>query len=476
MGEFYNGDYTTNTRNFIRVRNGINSGGTMSSYFGQGQDGKTYIVSNDFTKNHIVIDGNSTFVGINKNTPNSQLDVNGNATVSGSILMTTNTNAASPIYVSNINAGTAAYGGIHIGNNRNPNGGGVVLTSTGFTTANVALAADMTYIYNNGTGGIGIGSEQSGPIKFGTAGVLAMTIDSSQNIQMSGTGALTIPKGTTGQRPSAVSGMVRFNTSVGLPEVYTGTEWIYMSALNGSSAETASPSASVIKALNPAAPNGVYWLKFASGSNTAFQAYIIFDKPDGPWVKAVQWYNATDLAGSGAINAGGSWTSSQIALSAGKIPSADINVLKSSLSTLWRVTGSGDPLMNYGAGALKINWSFLPNWGTDHQPTTSQPYDFYLDATNDGTYEHGYRYVPTQQSRCNHNTSIWVSDHNSPVGAGSTLLLGTKLSSADYPICWTVGATSWYTNLHPWTGNSAASGGSVQFGSASTAAALYFKN
>jgi hypothetical protein len=90
MGEFWNGDYTSGTRNFIRVRNAVNSGSTMSSYFGQGQDGKTYIVSNDFTKNHIVIDGNSTFVGINKNTPNSQLDVNGNTTVTGSLVTTSN--------------------------------------------------------------------------------------------------------------------------------------------------------------------------------------------------------------------------------------------------------------------------------------------------------------------------------------------------------------------------------------------------
>jgi hypothetical protein len=389
--------------------------------------------------------------------------------------MTTNTNSGSPINVRNTNSGTAAYSGIHIGNNERVNGGGVVLTSTGYSGGDI-LGTDMTYIYNNGLGGIGINSEGNASIKFGTNGILAMNIDSSQNIQMGSTGALTIPKGTTGQRPSAVSGMVRFNTTVGLPEVYTGTAWIYMSALNGLSAETAAPSASVIKSLNPEAPNGVYWLKFGLGSNTAFQAYIIFDKPDGPWVKAVQWFNSTDLSGSNGVNAGGSWTSSQIGLSAGKIPSADINILKSSLSTLWRVTGSGDPLMNYGAGALKINWSFLPNWGTDHQPTTSQPYDFYIDTTNDGIYEHGYRYVPTQQSRCNHNTSIWVSDHNSPVGAGSTVLLGTKASTAGYPICWTVGATSWYTNLHPWTGISAESGGSVQFGSASTAAALYFKN
>ena len=117
MSEFWNGDYTSNTRNFIRVRNAVNAGSTMSSYFGQGQDGKTYIVSNDFTKNHIVIDGNSTFVGINKNTPNSQLDVNGNTTVSGSIVTTSNVGvggSASGTY------GTlSVFGGVSIKDNNN---------------------------------------------------------------------------------------------------------------------------------------------------------------------------------------------------------------------------------------------------------------------------------------------------------------------------------------------------------------------
>ena len=117
MGEFWNGDYTSNTRNFIRVRNAVNAGSTMSSYFGQGQDGKTYIVSNDFTKNHIVIDGNSTFVGINKNTPNSQLDVNGNTTVTGSLVTTSNVGvggSASGTY------GTlSVFGGISIKDNNN---------------------------------------------------------------------------------------------------------------------------------------------------------------------------------------------------------------------------------------------------------------------------------------------------------------------------------------------------------------------
>jgi hypothetical protein len=133
--------------------------------------------------------------------------------------------------------------------------------------------------------------------------------------------------------------------------------------------------------------------------------------------------------------------------------------------------------MNNGSGTLKINWSSLPNWGTDAQPTTSQPYDVYLDMSSDGTYEYGYHYVPTQQARCAHTTSIWVSDHDSPVGAGSYVLVAAPPYTS-YPICWTVGSTGWWTNMHPWSGLSGSSAGSVQWGtgSNSSACSLFFKN
>ena len=397
----------------------------------------------------------------------------------GAVGISVNSSSGAAMSIVNSGTGTSAYTGLSIGNTRSSNGGGVVLASTTLSTGNPIFSADSTYVYNNGSGGVGIGAEgATGSIKFGTAGILAMTIDSSQNVQMSSTGALTIPKGTTAQRPTASSGMIRFNTTAGLPEVYTGSDWIYMTGLNGSSAETAAPSASDIKAVNPAATDGVYWLKFASGSNTAFQAYIIFSKSDGPWVKALQWYGGTDLSGSAAVNAGSTWvTGGQINTAAGKIASADINILKSSLSTLWRVTGGSDNLMNNGSGTLKINWSYLPNWGTDAQPTTSQPYDVYLDMTSNGDYEYGYHYVPTQQGRCAHTTSIWVSDHDSPVGAGSGVLIATTPYNS-YPICWTVGATGWWTNMHPWSGLSTSSAGSVQWGtgSNSSACSLFFKN
>jgi hypothetical protein len=75
MAEFFNNDYTSGTRNFIRVRNRISAGATMSSYFGTGADNKTYIISNDFSRNDIVIDANTGYVGIGTNAPAVGLDM-----------------------------------------------------------------------------------------------------------------------------------------------------------------------------------------------------------------------------------------------------------------------------------------------------------------------------------------------------------------------------------------------------------------
>jgi hypothetical protein len=53
----------------------------------------------------------------------------------------------------------------------------------------------------------------------GTTGATANTLVST------GTGALTLPVGTTVQRPTPVLGMIRFNTTTSLTEIYNGTSW-----------------------------------------------------------------------------------------------------------------------------------------------------------------------------------------------------------------------------------------------------------
>ena len=45
------------------------------------------------------------------------------------------------------------------------------------------------------------------------------------NVEMTGTGAITLPSGTSAEQPTGVTGMIRFNTTVNRLEVYNGNVW-----------------------------------------------------------------------------------------------------------------------------------------------------------------------------------------------------------------------------------------------------------
>jgi hypothetical protein len=111
------------------------------------------------------------------------------------------------------------------------------LTPSTATSGAVTVAGTLVV----GNGGTGLTTITAGRILFG-AGTSA--IDNSANLtfvsnvlNLNGallaasdssflsTGALTISKGTTGQRPSPVSGMLRFNTTTTEFEGYNGTAW-----------------------------------------------------------------------------------------------------------------------------------------------------------------------------------------------------------------------------------------------------------
>jgi hypothetical protein len=183
MTEFYNNDYTSGTRNFLRVRNQISVGSSMSSYFGQGQDGKTYIVANDFTKNHIVIDGNSTYVGINKNTPNAQLDVNGSAILSGSLTVINSASSTTAIFR---NTSSTSNSNIQLGNDIGTNQAGMALFGSGFSSS-AQYRANGAYVYSNLSGGLTLHAEGANSLYLATNGTAAITINSSQNTTFAGT-------------------------------------------------------------------------------------------------------------------------------------------------------------------------------------------------------------------------------------------------------------------------------------------------
>lgn len=67
--------------------------------------------------------------------------------------------------------------------------------------------------------------DNTATLNFQTNGTTGLSINASQNANCTSTGAVKIPSGTTGQRPTAVNGMIRYNTSNSTFEAYVGGVW-----------------------------------------------------------------------------------------------------------------------------------------------------------------------------------------------------------------------------------------------------------
>jgi len=149
IAEFYNGDYTSGTKNFIRVRNNVSVGSTYSSYFGQGQDGNTYIVSNDFTRGgDIVINANT-----GKTTIKTGLDVTGSVYASGHSRFHTGTTYSVGIAGSSGgNAGIGTIGDANFNIYGSSTSNVVIRTGASWDSTGVStLGTDRLIIENGGT-------------------------------------------------------------------------------------------------------------------------------------------------------------------------------------------------------------------------------------------------------------------------------------------------------------------------------------
>jgi hypothetical protein len=111
-----------------------------------------------------------------------------------------------------------------------PNGTGAVnitkLNVTGIATlaAGAILGTPASGTVTNLTGTASININGTVGATTATTGAFT-TLTATANSTFSSTGALTISKGTTGERPTAVSGMLRFNTTTTEFEGYNGTAW-----------------------------------------------------------------------------------------------------------------------------------------------------------------------------------------------------------------------------------------------------------
>jgi hypothetical protein len=84
----------------------------------------------------------------------------------------------------------------------------------------------MTTIINASSAGLTETADTSGILVLQTANTVAVTIGTDQNANFSSTGAITLPSGTTAQRPSpATNGMMRYNTTNVKLEAYVNGAW-----------------------------------------------------------------------------------------------------------------------------------------------------------------------------------------------------------------------------------------------------------
>jgi hypothetical protein len=196
-------------------------------------------------------------IGTNQVTPNATLDVNGNAIVSGSMTVISNGGINPVIAIRQTNDLNQGYDfeteDVSVGR----------LDLYGKTSG--GRVQMMTWIKANGRVGMGT-----------VAPVCALDISSK-------TDAIALPKGTTGQRPSAATGMIRYNTSNSKPEYYNGSIWVTLGASgDGSSYSNAASSAKSIKAIVGNPSSGVYWLQVANvNSGNPFQCYCDFTMDGG---------------------------------------------------------------------------------------------------------------------------------------------------------------------------------------------------
>lgn len=79
----------------------------------------------------------------------------------------------------------------------------------------------------SGISGIVKTADNSGLLALQTNSSNAVTINALQNPTLNSTGSITIPSGTTAQRPATpANGMLRYNTTISNMEIYINGSWV----------------------------------------------------------------------------------------------------------------------------------------------------------------------------------------------------------------------------------------------------------
>jgi len=313
------------------VAGNLSVGGTLTLTGGVNLNGNvtvgdssadTLTINSTITSNLIFTD-NTYDIGASGATRPRNLFLAGNATISGAQTLTgaltvDSTTDSSSITTGSIQtdgglgvakalfvgtttnlAGALTYGGVTLSNSVTGTGSMVLATSPTLVTP--ALGTPSALVGTNITGTAANfninGTVGATTAATGTFTVLTATSDSS----FTSTGALTISKGTTGQRPTPASGMLRFNTTTTEFEGYNGTAW---ASVGGAALSNDTSTASNVFPLFANATSGTASTLFTSNAKLLY-------KPSTGEFQASEMVatngllvNATSIAASYTIGSG----------------------------------------------------------------------------------------------------------------------------------------------------------------------------
>lgn len=191
------------------------------------------------------------------------------------------------------------------------------LRSSGLTSGRVTFAgasgllSDSANLTWNGT-------------TFAITGALTATADST----FSSTGALTISKGTTAQRPTAVSGMLRFNTTTTEFEGYNGTTW---ASVGGAALSNDTSTSSNVYPLFAAATTGTASTIYTSN------AKLLYKPSTGEFQSSELVAGNGIFVNSKTVSANYTVPSGSNAMSAGPVTVADGITVTVSDGSVWTV-------------------------------------------------------------------------------------------------------------------------------------------
>lgn len=101
-------------------------------------------------------------------------------------------------------------------------------------------SAEPTYTFDSDSGSGLYKDSSSGRLELSYQGAMKLSLGTSatgSDVVVGGTASITLPNGTTGQRPSSpTSGMVRFNSDTSTVEEYNGSKWFSHNPLGIASA------------------------------------------------------------------------------------------------------------------------------------------------------------------------------------------------------------------------------------------------